>query len=474
MNSSPEGVKEFSASRVRNPIVKWLKLLSLISMTASLGVTLVRAEAAPGPIRVSQNGRYFVDAQGKPFYFLADTQWELFRRYSLSEAKLILENRKAKGFTVVMVMLTGVGDGTGPNLEGQHPWLNDDPATPNPDYFTNMDVDLTKISGARSEAEWIDPIAGQRQPLGNFPTKGTQSFARPAGWQDAILVVKAVDNHARGVAEPAVVALPPAIPARGPLRVCPANPRYFTDGSGKAMLLTGSHTWGNLQDYQYHRIRFIKQYEATKSKQHPVGMTATWPGGEDALLASPADWISPAAKLPVADGRKVILNDTDHSYFWIGLKHDGLAAQRAWVWENFTRGSQCLFMDPYLDPSHDPGRNNPIGGQPDAYWETLRKTMGLTRRLAERMNLAALAPHAELASTGYCLANPGAEYLIYQPKDGEAFTVKLKAGAYHYEWLDAVKGAASETGRIDAVAVPQSFKAPFKGDAVLYLKPIQP
>lgn len=103
-------------------------------------VSLVGAEAASGPIRVSSNGRYFVDAQGKPFYFLADTQWELFRRYSLNDAKLILEDRKAKGFSVVMVMLTGVGSGTGPNLEGHRPWLNDNPSTPNRDYFTNVDA----------------------------------------------------------------------------------------------------------------------------------------------------------------------------------------------------------------------------------------------------------------------------------------------------------------------------------------------
>ena len=37
-------------------------------------------------------------------------------------------------------------------------------------------------------------------------------------------------------------------PPRGPLRVCEANPRYFTDGSGRAIYLTGSHTWNNLQD----------------------------------------------------------------------------------------------------------------------------------------------------------------------------------------------------------------------------------
>src|SRR5947208_1534759 len=37
-------------------------------------------------------------------------------------------------------------------------------------------------------------------------------------------------------------------PARGPLRVHPDNPRYFTDGSGRAVYLTGAHTWNNLQD----------------------------------------------------------------------------------------------------------------------------------------------------------------------------------------------------------------------------------
>lgn len=34
----------------------------------------------------------------------------------------------------------------------------------------------------------------------------------------------------------------------GPLTVHPSNPRYFTDGSGKAIYLTGSHTWDNLMD----------------------------------------------------------------------------------------------------------------------------------------------------------------------------------------------------------------------------------
>ena len=37
--------------------------------------------------------------------------------------------------------------------------------------------------------------------------------------------------------------------ATGPLRVNPANPRYFTDHSGRAIYVTGAHTWANLQDH---------------------------------------------------------------------------------------------------------------------------------------------------------------------------------------------------------------------------------
>ena len=37
-------------------------------------------------------------------------------------------------------------------------------------------------------------------------------------------------------------------PASEPLRIHPDNWRYFTDGSGKAIYLTGSHTWAALHE----------------------------------------------------------------------------------------------------------------------------------------------------------------------------------------------------------------------------------
>ncbi|MGE3843808.1 MAG: LamG-like jellyroll fold domain-containing protein, partial [Vicinamibacterales bacterium] len=41
---------------------------------------------------------------------------------------------------------------------------------------------------------------------------------------------------------------PPIGSSGGALRVLSSNPRYFTDGSGRAVLLTGSHTWSTLMD----------------------------------------------------------------------------------------------------------------------------------------------------------------------------------------------------------------------------------
>ncbi len=224
-------------------------------------------------------------------------------------------------------------------------------------------------------------------------------------------------------------------------------------------------------DWQIHFIKAIKSYEAGKPQQHPVGMTVQWSAGADrALLQSPADWISPNARFFENDGRKVVLNDTDHSYFWTGLKADGVAAQRAWVWKNFTRGNQCLFMDPYLDPSHDPGRNSPAGGKPDPYWEPLRQALGLSRAVAGGIDLAHMVPHGELASTGVCLANPGQEYLIYLPKGGEIVVdLRNAPGTFTAEWMEPSTGMYSWSEPIKGAAW-RTIKAPFQDGALLHLR----
>jgi len=213
-------------------------------------------------------------------------------------------------------------------------------------------------------------------------------------------------------------------------------------------------------EWQYHMVRYVRAYEKTKPKQHPVGMTFQYAGGTNAaLFDSPADWISPNPEggyrddPPAASGGKVILSDTDH--LW------GIGGNQQWVWRSFLRGMNPLFMDPYGGVV--------LGNTFDPQWEPIRRSLGYTRRFAERMNLTAMTPRSDLSSTKYCLAQPGVEYLVYQPQPNQPFTVTLAAGQYRAEWLNPSTGEAVEAGAVEAKDAEVSFAPPFGGDAVLYL-----
>ena len=100
------------------------------------------ASTETGWLKVSDNGHHFVK-DGEPFFWLGDTAWSIVNRYTLDEVEFYLEHRYKQGFTVVHVM--GVFDG-GPgletpatNLDGEVPFLNNDPSTPNEKYFRNID-----------------------------------------------------------------------------------------------------------------------------------------------------------------------------------------------------------------------------------------------------------------------------------------------------------------------------------------------
>lgn len=205
-------------------------------------------------------------------------------------------------------------------------------------------------------------------------------------------------------------------------------------------------------------VRYIKSYEATKPKQHPVGMTAFDSGREGsmaALLSGHADWISPQNDgasgdymndPPAADGHKVILSDTDH--LW------GVGGDRVWVWKAFTRGQHPIYMDPM--------RRQDRVWITEAEMEGARKAMGDTRRFAERMNLAAMTPRGDLASTGYCLAKPGTEYLVYQPKPAAAFTVNLPGRTYRYEWFDPQLAVTAGSGSLNTQTGTNRFRPPHR------------
>jgi hypothetical protein len=120
-----------------------------------------------------------------------------------------------------------------------------------------------------------------------------------------------------------------------------------------------------------------------------------------------------------------------------------------------------IFMDPY---------DQPYTGKTEVAFEPIRKNMGYTRIYADKMDLFKAVPHDTLASTKYCLVAPGQEYLVYQPAPDSSFTVDLESGKYRYEWFNTASGLVEENGRVKAKKESILFKAPFNGDAVLYLK----
>jgi hypothetical protein len=236
-------------------------------------------------------------------------------------------------------------------------------------------------------------------------------------------------------------------------------------------------------EWQYHMINFIHKYEKTMLKQHPVGMTIPWSpeavGRNEDLFRSPAEWVSPNSIAsngynyrydpPPADGRKVVLLDTDH--LW------GIGGDPAWVWKAFTRGYNPLFMDPY-DSGYTAGGLTGLKlkdvGKIDPRWEQVRKAMGYTRILAGKLNLAELVPHPELAQTGYCLANPGVEYAVYIPREYPLtiWVNLLKARrSLRVEWFNPNTGETAGDG-MTAGGETRVFSAPFGEDAVLILRSV--
>ncbi|MCB0687657.1 MAG: hypothetical protein KDC53_14075 [Saprospiraceae bacterium] len=168
--------------------------------------------------------------------------------------------------------------------------------------------------------------------------------------------------------------------------------------------------------WQYHMIEYIKKIEKSLPKQHPVGMTFQFKGGSnETLFSSPADWISPneeggyKTKPPVAQGRKVIINDTDH--LW------GIGGTEDWVWQSFFQGMNVIYMDPYQMAVYRGEYDQAVG-------ETVRTAMGYTLMISDRIGLKDFHPAPDLCSTKYCLANPAQAYLLYFNED-QAATLDL-------------------------------------------------
>ena len=222
--------------------------------------------------------------------------------------------------------------------------------------------------------------------------------------------------------------------------------------------------------WQYDMIEFIKKYEQSQPKQHLVLMS---PGGRtrsgswklmqpELVTKSPADCFAVAGSWnagaygkknpPVNDAGKPGIVDMDHV--------SPGSSDVAYVWTALTRGYHFSLYD---KPFEKPDMEGPA-------WRRVRSNVSRAAIYAKRMDLNNAHPRTDLTTTGFCLACPGDQYIIYQPKSGPFEVSGLIAQAdYLCEWFDTDRHQVVEKSRFTSSAASKSF-TPLKKEMVLFLE----
>lgn len=138
-----------------------------VNATSNSPSTVPREDLA---ISAPSNGRYlYRKHSGEPFFWQADTAWELFHRLNRSDIEFYLQDRASKGFNVIQaVAIAELNGTTWPNFYGELPLIDRDPMQPNEAYFAYVDwavnraadygilVALVPTWGAYVNCGWYD------------------------------------------------------------------------------------------------------------------------------------------------------------------------------------------------------------------------------------------------------------------------------------------------------------------------------
>jgi hypothetical protein len=180
-----------------NPVRRGL-IVSTACALSALACSPARAAEHAGPawdlahgdLKVSEDRRFLVHADGTPFFFLGDTAWELFHRLDRDDAERYLETRRRQGFTVIQAVLLAEFDGLdAPNAYGHRPLIDHDPARPDVkpgprnDYWDHVD-DLVGLARERG------------QYMGLLPTWGDK--AGPKKWGQGPVIFNEANAHTYG------------------------------------------------------------------------------------------------------------------------------------------------------------------------------------------------------------------------------------------------------------------------------------
>jgi len=439
------------------------------------------AGQANGPLRVHpDNPRYFTDDSGKAILLAGSHTWPNLIDIGPSDppeafdfdAYLAWLNRHGHNFIRGWAWEPTRWDTTGMKNEAwrngnhhvaPHPWMRTGPGNAldgkprfdleqfNPAYFERL---RTRVAKAQKAGIFLSVML--------FEGYGVQfqSDAWPNHPLNPVNNINEIDGDADGDGKGIEIHQKKVKPVTRLQKAYVRRVLEELNSFDNVLYEISNETHPGSTGWQEAMITFIKKCERDLPRQHPVGMTyQNKRGSNETLFESSADWVSPNSAGGFRDdppdmaGRKVVLVDTDH--LW------GIGGDAVWVWKSVTRGLNPIFMDTY---------DGTVLGKVRPEDEGPRRAMGQAIELTQRMNLARAAPRNEVASSGYCLAEPGVSYLVFVPEGGDV-EVDLTAGRgpFAAEWRNVATG---ET--VAATAVPggerQRVPAPFSEPAVLFLQ----
>ncbi|MEJ5963115.1 glycoside hydrolase family 140 protein [Pedobacter immunditicola] len=166
---------------------------ALVSLTV-LGCANEQEQAGLKQLKVSENGRYLMTDDNKPFFWLADTGWLLFNKLNRDEADQYLEDRKQKGFNVIQVMVLHSVPSV--NVYGDTSLVNADVSMP----------DTTKGNSFKNEAEYdfwdhvdyiVDKAAEKGLYMALVPVWGTDVKAGKVSVKQAELYAEFLSKRYR-------------------------------------------------------------------------------------------------------------------------------------------------------------------------------------------------------------------------------------------------------------------------------------
>jgi len=439
----------------------------LTFLTASVLLAAPAFAQAPLPnLKVSDNQRSLVTADGKPFFWLGDTAWELFHRLTREQAIEYLDLRAKQRYNVIQAVALAELEGlTDPNAYGDLPLTNLDPTKP----ATTPGHD-PKNADAYDYWDHVDFIVNEANRrglyIGFLPTWG--SWAPNERKEDTRIVFNEQNAQAFGEflgkryrSKGIVWIIGGDRSANGVEAVWRAMARGLAIGvSGKedysALLMTFHPRGGMTSSAWFHTdawLDFNMQQTGHSPQPATSAQKTTWQKIADDYTRTPIK--------PVLDGEPLY---EDHPIGFRAAKENGYSfdahiRQRAY-WHVFAGAFGHTYGHHSVWQMYSPGKR-PING-PLLYWnEAIHRPgaaqMQHVRALTESRPMNSRVPDQSLVvdplkGADYIAATRGDGYAFIYSAQGRTFTAnlgKISGANVNAWWFNPRNGAAEKIGTFE-------------------------